>query len=213
MQAPETRPSLILRLHNRQDVEAWTEFAQIYEPLVYRLARRLGMQDADALEAKQEVMLHLAKVVESWRPSPNGSFRGWLYRVARNVMVRQLERRGPLVGSGDSREQQSLGQIADGCESSMFDIEFQRQVFAWASHQVRRAVEENTWQAFWRTFVEQQSISVVAAQLQLPPGSVYVARSRVMKKLRETVQRVVDRDDSELTQIPLPNPLSAEGPA
>ena len=92
MQAPETRPSLILRLRNLDDVQAWNEFTEIYEPLVFRLARKLGMQHAAALEAKQEVLLHLAKAIESWQPQTGGTFRGWLYRVARNVMLRHAER-------------------------------------------------------------------------------------------------------------------------
>lgn len=194
MQSPETRPSLILRLHNRQDVQAWSEFAEIYEPLVYRMARQIGMQDADALEAKQEVMLHLAKVVESWRPTEQGSFRGWLYRVARNVMLRELEKRSPIVATGDSREHQRLGQIASECESStVFDIEFQRQVFAWAAARVREAVGPTTWRAFWLTYVEQEPVRTVAEQLGVTVGTVYVSRSRVMKRLREAVQRIVDQ--------------------
>ena len=155
MSTPETRPSLILRLPNHRDVQAWSEFTQIYEPLVYRLARQMGMQHADAAEAQQEVMLHLAKVVGGWKPTANGSFRGWLYRVARNVMLRQLERqkRHPR-GSADSRLHAMLSETPAAEESGLYDLEFQRQAFAWAANRVRSEVNGPTWQAFWLTFVE-----------------------------------------------------------
>lgn len=201
MHSPDTRPSLILRLKNLRDVQAWTEFTAVYEPLVYRLATKLGMQHADADEAKQEVMLHLAKVVATWQPTEQGSFRGWLYRVARNVMLRYLEKNDRHVaGSGDSRHQDALAQIKDRSEAE-FDLEFQRQVFAWATRRIRAEVQPATWSAFWDTFVEQQPVEGVAEQLGMSVGNVYVARCRVMKRLREAVKRQMDRDEKDLQAV------------
>ena len=195
MESPDTRPSLILRLPNLQDVHAWTEFAEIYEPLVYRLARRLGMEEADALEAKQEVMLHLTQVVETWRPTPEGSFRGWLYRVARNVMLRHLHQRDKHVrGTGDTQLHAALQELPSAPTEADFDLEFQREAFAWAALRVREEVELVTWDAFYETYVGQRAVQDVATELGISPGNVYVARSRVMKRLRETVQRQVARD-------------------
>jgi len=192
---PETRPSLILRLPNHQDVQAWSEFTQIYEPLVYRLAKQMGMQHADAVEAQQEVMLHLAKVVDGWEPTTDGSFRGWLYRVARNVMLRHLERqqRHPR-GSADTRPHAVLAETPEKDASGHYDLEFQRQAFTWAAARVRNEVNIATWQAFWLSFVDQKSVDEVATQLDMARGNVYVARSRVMKRLREEIERQVNND-------------------
>ncbi len=197
MHSPDTKPSLILRLKDLNDVQAWNEFAEIYEPLVYRLACKMGMQHADALDAKQEVMLHLAKVVEEWRQQPGGSFHGWLYRVARNVMLRYVERhRRDPKGTGDTQHQVCMTDIeAPGSQlTAEFDIEFKRQIFAWAIQRIRSEVEPTTWQAFWETFVKGSSVGEVAAGLGISIGNVYVSRSRVMKRLRETVQKRIDHD-------------------
>src|SRR5688572_20424893 len=100
--SPSTRYSLLLRIKDPQNHAAWVEFIEIYEPLVYRVARRKGLQDADARNLCQEVFQAVAKSVRNWtaheRPS---SFRGWLFRVARNVIVdafRQQRRQGRGTG-------------------------------------------------------------------------------------------------------------------
>jgi DNA-directed RNA polymerase specialized sigma24 family protein len=82
---PSTRASLLLRLRDPQDHEAWLEFLTIYEPVTYRLLRRGGLQDADALDVMQELFLAVSRSIDRWDPAKEkGSFRGWLRRVARN---------------------------------------------------------------------------------------------------------------------------------
>ncbi len=192
-QPPETRPSLILRLRDSRDAEAWQEFVTIYEPLVYRLARGKGLQDADAQELVQDVMVAVSRAVENWVPdAERGKFRYWLFRIARNLIINFLTRKKfrPL-GTGDSRIAEWLDQQCDpACEESVvFDLEFRREVFRWAAAQVQEAVREATWKAFWRSTVDDRPVEAVAAELEMTVGSVYIARSRVMARLRETVQQ------------------------
>ena len=85
---PETHASLILRLPSAHDAEAWREFTSIYEPFVYRFARRGGLQDADAKELVQNVMLAVARAIGRWRhDTDRGKFRTWLFRIARNQLI------------------------------------------------------------------------------------------------------------------------------
>lgn len=192
--APRTRHSLLLRLRNTQDARAWSEFVAIYEPLVYRLTRKNGWQHADALELTQEVLLAVSKTIDRWEFDPAcGSFRGWLFRVTRNLMINLLvkQRRHPqAVGNTDF--QRLLAQIADPAseDSAVFDLEYRRSLFRWAADRVRAEFRPATWQAFWKTSVEGHAVKDVAQQLQLSVGAVYVARSRVMTRLRACVEEV-----------------------
>lgn len=194
MNLPETRYSLVLRLKRSDDERAWREFLELYEPLILQLVRRRGLQDADAREVTQEVLLAVSRAVERWDPSPErGSFRGWLATITRNLLVNYLERqkRQPR-GSGDSQFQAwlELQPAADSAASQWFDREQQLQRFRWAAQRIRHDFHETTWRAFWRTSVDGLSAEAAARELGVTVGVVYMARSRVMKRLRAAVEQV-----------------------
>ena len=198
-----TRQSLIFRLHDVGNQAAWGEFVEIYEPMIERIAIRLGMQRADAVDATQEVLLHLTKVVDRWKPIENsqGSFRGWLYRVARNVMIRWMQGHDlKAIGTGHVATENLLKDQPDRGEGDLVDLEFQRQVFAQAADNIQSRFHSKTWHAFWQTLVNAQPIDQVAAALEMSPGAVYVARSRVMKQLRSEVQRICDTQWESISQ-------------
>ncbi|MHC4177446.1 MAG: RNA polymerase sigma factor [Planctomycetota bacterium] len=189
---PDTRPSLLLRIHDPQDERAWREFLDIYEPLVYRLARRKGFQDADARELTQEVFLAVASAIDRWDPDPSrGSFRAWLFKIARNLMINLLarQRRHPQgTGSTDVKHLLEEQAAPAGEDSALFDRQFKREAFRWAAEQIRGQFRETTWKAFWLTSVENREIREVAEELGITAGAVYIARSRVMARLRQTVE-------------------------
>ena len=143
---PDTRHSLILRLPDSGDVAAWDEFTAIYEPLVYRLARSKGLQDADAREVVQEVFVAVSRAVERWNPhDERGRFRNWLFRIARNLVINFLTRKKhqPL-GNGGSGMIELLNEHCDVVtgESELFDLEYRREMFHRAADQVKRCVKE-----------------------------------------------------------------------
>ncbi len=192
--SPATRPSLLVRLRDRQDRRSWEEFYAIYRPLIFRTARRQGFQEVDAAELTQEVFISVAAAVERWDPNPQrGSFRGWLFRTTKNLAINLLaaQRRRP-TGSGDSGVQRMLAeQPAPNAEdSALIEKEYQRQALAWAAEQIRPEFRDASWQAFWLSGVENLSPTATAERLGMSVGAVYVARSRVMARLREKIDEL-----------------------
>ena len=85
---PETRPSLLLRLRDVRDQQAWSTFLEIYQPLIYRVIRQRRVQDADAREVTQEVLLAVANSIDQWETDPQrGTFRGWITTITRHPVV------------------------------------------------------------------------------------------------------------------------------
>ncbi len=166
---------------------------EIYEPLVYRLARQRGLQHADAEDLTQEVFAAVSKAIGTFDPdSEKGSFRGWLSRIARNRIINSLTRKKGPTGTGDTGFQDFLNQQPALEEEAVtqFEIEYRREVFRWAAQCVRQDFQEDTWRAFWLTGVEGESIESVAKLLGKTRGAIRIARCRVLARLKEEVARL-----------------------
>ena len=188
---------MILRLPNAEDVRAWDEIVGLYGPLVYRLARRQGLQPADAEDLVQEVLAAVSRSIGQWLERPDrGRFRAWLFRIARNTSINFLTRpKHRPLGTGGSGAINVLAELAaSDTDSELFDAEYRREKFRWASRQVRETVTEKTWQAFWRTTMEDRPIAEVAKELEMSAGSIYIARSRIMAQLRDLVRHFEERE-------------------
>ena len=187
---PKTRVSLILRLRHASDAEAWQEFVEIYQPVIYRLAIKKGLQPADARDLTQEVLLRVANAISEWNPNPEqGSFRGWISRITRNLVIDFLRRNRRLPVTSDKtsifRLVHSVPQPS--IETGLFDFERERQIFAWAAEKIKPSFSESTWRAFWLTAVEKRKTDEVINELGISRGAIYIARSRVMARLKETI--------------------------
>lgn len=185
---PLTRNSLILRLQNHTDADAWMEFVEIYEPVVFGMMTRSGLQSADAVEQTQEVMTAVAQAINKWEPDQQrGRFRTWLYRVSRNILIDFWKRnaRTPVTGL-ETGIIESLNETPNPDEA--FQSQFERQVLIVAAKRVQAEVHPKTWSAFWLSTVKQLPVAEIARELEMNQGTVYVARSRVMKKLQEAAR-------------------------
>jgi RNA polymerase sigma-70 factor (ECF subfamily) len=187
---PDTRASLIVRLKDRADQEAWGVFVEVYRPVVYRLACHKGLQHADAEDLAQQVLVAVAGAVHRWQPdAARGRFRTWLHRIAHNLIVNMLTRGGRDRAAGGEGPRDLLDEQAapEGPESELLRTEYRREVFAWAARQIRPEFQPDTWMAFWHTAVEGREVADVARLLSKKPGAVYAARGRVMRRLRDKV--------------------------
>jgi RNA polymerase sigma-70 factor (ECF subfamily) len=191
LDSPATRQSLLVRLKDSNDGQAWSEFVAIYAPLIERLARAKGWQPADTADLTQEVFRAVAGAIDRYDPDPAlGSFRGWLFRIARNLMINLLAaRRVRPQATGDSDVWELLERVPapDSAETAFFDTEYRRRLILWAAEQVRGEFRESTWKAFWLTAVEGQEPVAAASAAGISVGAVYIAKSRVMARLRAVI--------------------------
>jgi RNA polymerase sigma factor (sigma-70 family) len=193
--SPTTRVSLLVRIRDRGDEDAWTEFVDLYAPLVYSLARRRGLQEADAADLTQDVLRSVVRTAPRFAYDPGrGSFRGWLFTVARNQLrkwAHERQREPPASGSPDD-QRLIEEQPAPPDEGNFWEAEYRARLFAWAAERVRPSFRPSTWQAFWKTAVEERDPAAVAAELGMSVGAVYIARTRVLARLREVIRKVQD---------------------
>ncbi|MHB8897514.1 MAG: RNA polymerase sigma factor [Thermoguttaceae bacterium] len=192
-EAQTTRHSLLLRLDGGSDKQAWSDFVDLYSPVVYGFARRQGLQDADAADLVQEVLGSVARSVTNY-DRQKGRFRSWLMAVVRHRLSEFWAQRGRQVsGSGDTSVLDHLRQVSGGNgEEEFWEAEYQRSVLRLAVVRVRDEFEESTWRAFWSTHFEGQTTRQIAQLLGISEGAVYIARSRVTARLRKHIEALED---------------------
>ena len=194
---PETRDSLLMRVADTRDQTAWEQFARIYRPVVYNVARMRGLQDADAQDVAQQVLLSVSKALPNWeRRDESTRFRHWLCRMARNATINMLTRQpkdravgGPLLPV-DIPEDHANSDL-----DSTLVREYRRQLFRQAAEHVRTRADATTWQAFAMTMIDGLSINEVAKPLQKSEAVIYASRSRIMRRLRDTVKAMEEDAD------------------
>lgn len=194
---PETQDSLIVQVKDPLNREAWDRFVTFYRPVIHRLARQKGMQDADAQDLAQKVLLAVSSAIGRWEKSdPKVRFRHWLRRVTRNAILNALSRQPRDMAVGGTAVQvllQGHPQKEPEAESQI-ELEYRRELYLHAAKVVRSDVQRETWLAFELTVVEGLSAEDVANELNKGVGAVYAARSRVMRRLREAVQELEQLD-------------------
>lgn len=196
MEGEPTRKSLLLKIRDLENAGAWEEFVAIYEPLVTRFVLWRGFSRQDAADISQEVMAVVARTIRNFEYDPTkGKFRGWMLTVTRRQICQLLRQRSRQPVTVPSDE---AGDAAEGVvpgDTDVWELEYRRRLFDWACALVRPQFQEPTWQAFWMTTVEDRPGAEVAAALGLQAGAVYVAKSRVLQRVREKIASVADEWD------------------
>lgn len=191
MAGPQTRNTLLLRIRNDGDDYSWGEFVELYTPLLFSFSLKRGLQPADAHDVVQEVMRSLARALRNFEYDPaKGTFRSWLYTVTRNEVNRVLKHNAKRPLTGGSSVVALLDSTPDAKEERDWDLDYRRQMFHWACERARPDFSEQHWRAFMLTALEGKRAEEVAAELECTKAAVYIAKSKIVKRLREIIHSV-----------------------
>ncbi|MGE3804494.1 MAG: RNA polymerase sigma factor [Gemmataceae bacterium] len=186
-QQHSTSATLLDRARDRDSV-AWDRLVQLYSPLVHYWCQRWGCRPENRDDVVQEVMLAVSRSLGNFRKeNPGDSFRGWLRGVARNTLLAQLRRDNKQPqGTGGSEALLRIHEVADSIDTAEEDPPEQLGgLHRRALELVRGEFQPNTWQMFWQTVVEGRNPVDIAADLCVSPAAVRMAKSRVLRRLKE----------------------------
>ncbi|HZZ26744.1 MAG TPA: sigma-70 family RNA polymerase sigma factor [Pirellulales bacterium] len=189
---PTTRATLLSRLrHDPSNKDAWEDFVEQYGRHVFRWCRQWGLQDADAEDVTQEILLKLARKLRDFDYNPNSSFRGWLKTVAHHAWRDFADNRRVVRPMGDEQMWKLLKSV-EAREDLVRKLEeaFDFELLEAAKVQVRLRVAPHTWEAFRLVAIEGLPVAEVAAKVHLQVAMVYVAKSKVQKMLQEEIRKL-----------------------
>jgi RNA polymerase sigma-70 factor, ECF subfamily len=187
MSLPSTSATLMQRLRQSSHPdEAWQRFVQLYTPLLHHWAkRRLGVQDANDLV--QEVLLVLVQRLPQFEYDQGKSFRAWLWTVMRHKWMELQTRRKPEAQA----DQEVMDEVADEAEA-FWEADYREQLVSRALELMQTDFQPATWRACWEVVACSRPTAEVAAELGLTIGAVHAARFRVLTRLREELQGLLD---------------------
>lgn len=184
-----TSVSLLLRLRQANDAGNWDRFVRLYTPLLFHWATRAGLQKHDAADLVQDVLMTLMRKMPEFEYDEKKSFRSWLRTVTLNHWRDRLKRRTtrPLPTAEvmeDVIGEDGLGQL--------IDAEYQKSLTARALELMQAEFRENVWKACWEHAIQGRPAAEVAIELGMTPGAVYTATSRVLARLRQELEGLLD---------------------
>lgn len=184
-----TSTSLLLRIRDHVDSESWQTFQLIYSPIIRAYCFRRGMQAADVDDLVQEVLTAVAQSIGKFDYQPEkGRFRSWLWMITNNEIRKLLaKRKGERIQIVSANDLDLFA--ATDSDSDWVDL-FSNHIFQVACENIRSQVEARTWESFEQAWLKQVPATSVATATGIPVHTVYVNKSRVLKRLREEVQRL-----------------------
>jgi RNA polymerase sigma-70 factor (ECF subfamily) len=191
-----TSATLLERLRDRNDAEAWRVLVELYTPLLTGWLRRYALQGADVDDLVQEILAAVVREAPRFRHSGRpGAFRHWLRTILAN-RLREFwrARRSQPTGTGDSDFVQMLDQLEDPESgiSHLWDQEHDRHIARRLLEKLEPRFAPSTWLAFRRVVLDEARPDVVAAELGLTVNAVFIAKSRVLQRLRQETRDLLD---------------------
>lgn len=184
-----TSLTLLEQLRSPVPGQAWSRFVSLYTPLLLHWASRQGLQPADAADLTQDVLLKLLGLLPTYQRGAGQTFRGWLLRVVANQCQDFRRRRATrALPRAEGLSDVTLDQ-ADG---SLEETEYRRLLVARGLELIRQDFAEPTWKAFHGVMLDGKSAATVASELGLSENAVYLARHRVLTRLRQELEGLLD---------------------
>ena len=187
---PDTRASLLMRIQDPDNTAAWMEFVAIYRPVIYRMARHRGFQDADAQDVVQQVLIRVNKSIDDWNPDLDSRFRSWLRTVTRNTIVDVIRTKRPDRGKGGSSVVRRMNAEPAKSTAEEIEHEYRRELFRRAANDIKHEFETQTWDAFQATMIDREPVPATAARLNKSIAAIYAARSRIMQRLKQRIKEL-----------------------
>ncbi len=191
-----TSRSLLCRL-KENDSKAWDRLVELYAPLVFHWCRQLNVPEQDIVDIFQDVFQSLAKNINQFhKDRPGDTFRGWMRTITRNKVYDHFRKTGRQPGAiGGTEANKRLSQFPDAEsdeDQSDDDNNAHNDLFLRSLELIRQDFTEQTWKAFWQVVVEGKTPKEVGEDLSMRPGTVRVAKSRVLHRLRQELGDILD---------------------
>jgi RNA polymerase sigma-70 factor (ECF subfamily) len=185
-----TPASLLERLRQPAQKDTWERFVQLYTPLLCTWARRLGLHGEDVADLVQEVFTVLVQKLPVFRYDPQQRFRGWLWTILCNK-CREKQRRPPLTANAPAGEPLPEPVSPDNT-IELDEAEYRQYLTRRALELMQAEFEPATWKAFWEYVVHERPAAEVAQELGMTENAVYLTKGRVLRRLRDELQGLLD---------------------
>ena len=185
-----TSMTLLKRLQQPEDAAAWEQFVSLYSPLLFRWAQQGKLVDHDAADFVQDLFVFLLNELPCFQYDPDGGrFRNWLKTVlARRIRDRRKRWSPSIAFQGDLQFLEG----EDGASTQFWETEYNHLLIRRALELMQTEFEQTTWKACWEHTVSGRTAAEVGRELGMSEAAVYVAKSRVLRRLREELQGLLD---------------------
>ena len=182
-----TPVSLLDKLSDPRAEDAWHRFVDIYTPLLYHWARRMNIPASDSSDLLQDTFVHLYRVIPQFQNNRRGHFHGWLHAVFKNKALDWLRnhQRQPLNG-------QAVVIAIDDQQPELDEVEYRKYLTERVLQLMKNSFPETTWRACWEYVVADRPAEKIAEELGITVNMVYLAKSRVLRQLRQELAGLLD---------------------
>ena len=190
-----TSESLLIRLKSANDFQAWSQFVELYTPMLFYWARKTGLSTEDASDLVQEVLTLVSQRVSSFEYEPSKSFRGWLRTVTLNKFKEHMRRKSlPVVEASASALMRVIDPKAVDASraQSVWDLQYQPALVTRALELVREEFLPKTWQALREYVISERPATEIASETGVSVWTIYAAKSRLLARLRAQLDGLLE---------------------